>query len=148
MRISVSVSVLVALSFVAAAYAQTTPTPRTDTQLAEASPKNVTDGMQVRSESGVLLGSVSSIVPAESGKKSYVVVADSQGRATPVPYSAASAMVENHTLVVNASKFEKAPKVQDTTPEDDTRAHWQERADSYWNRYAMSPDQRSGGVLR
>jgi|SRR6185437_300761 len=133
MRNSLSFSVLVAFSLAGAGYAQT--------------PKNVTDGMQVRSESGALLGSVSSIVPADSGKKSYVVVADPQGRATPVPYSAASAMVQKHTLVVNASKFEKAPKVQDTMPEDDTRAHWQERADSYWSRYAMSPDS-SGGVLR
>jgi hypothetical protein len=145
MRMSLSFSVLAALSFAGAACAQTQPAPRSDTQLAAASPKNVTDGMKVRSESGELLGSVSSIVPSGSGAKSYVVVADSQGRATPLPYSVASSMVQKHTLVVSESKFDKAPKVQDTHLEDDTYAHWQDRADRYWSRYPTSPE---GGVLR
>jgi hypothetical protein len=119
------------------------PSPN-DTHLAVAAPGKIGAGMQVRSESGDLLGNVASIVPGESNHEGYVVVASSNGVATPLPYSAANAMVRNDTLVVNKDRFEQAPKVQQYQGEDVSRAKWEKKADSYWKRYAMSPEQPEG----
>jgi hypothetical protein len=107
---------------------------------------HITAGMQVRSQSGDLLGNVASIVPGESNREGYVVVANSGGVATPLPYSAANAMVRNETMVVNKERFEKAPKVQQYQGEDLGRAAWEQKADSYWKRYASA--ERSNAVQR
>ncbi len=114
------------------------------TRMATAAPGKIGTGMQVRSESGDLLGNVASIVPGESNHQGYVVVASSNGVATPLPYSTANAMVRNETMVVNKDRFEQAPKVQQYQREDVTRATWEKKADSYWKRYAMSPEQPAG----
>jgi hypothetical protein len=171
MRILRSLSVLAAWGFVGAAYAQTAtapggpsmPTPSvTDSptnpelagastaarqdgpRIAAASPGNITAGMQVRSESGDLLGNVASIVPGESNREGYVVIGNPSGVATPLPYNTARAMVRNETVVVNKERFQKAPKVQQYQGEDVSRAAWEEKADSYWKRYAMSAEQPNG----
>jgi hypothetical protein len=119
-------------------------TPDKIPRMAAAAPGKVQTGMQVRSESGDLLGNVASIVPGESNHEGYVVIANSKGVATPLPYSTASAMVQNETVVVNKTRFEKAPKVQQYQGEDVKRADWEGKADSYWKRYAMSPTQPNG----
>jgi hypothetical protein len=113
-------------------------------RMATAAPGKIGTGMQVRSETGDLLGNVASIVPGQSNNEGYVVIASSNGVATPVPYSAASAMVQKETVVVNKARFDQAPKVQQYQGEDVTRATWEKKADSYWKRYAMSPEQPSG----
>jgi len=155
-----SFSVLAALSFAGAACAQTqstvpngpsltvthpTANPELDgastasrSHLAAASAPAVSDGMQVRSESGELLGSVSSIIPGDSRSDSYVVVADLQGLATMMPYSTATQMARKDQLVVDRSTFRKAPKIQQSQTEDDTRDRFERKADEYWKRYAMS----------
>jgi hypothetical protein len=106
----------------------------------------IATGMQVRSRSGELLGNVASIVPAGRGsdEDGYVVVASSNGIATPLPYSAARSMVQNGTLVVDESRFQNAPKVQQYQSEDSPHRAWEQKADSYWRKYAMSSDQNSG----
>jgi hypothetical protein len=103
--------------------------------------------MRVRSESGDLLGNVASIVPAESNREGFVVIGSPTGVATPVPYSAASGMVQNDTIVVNKSRFERAPKVQQSQGEDVSPATWEQKADRYWKSHAMSSE-RSGAVNR
>jgi len=166
-----SFSVLAALSFAGAACAQTESTapngpsttvthptanpeldgastaPRDPTHVAAASSSAVSNGMQVRSESGELLGSVSSIIPGDSRNDSYVVVADLQGLATMMPYSTATQMTQKDKLVVDRTAFQKAPKVQQSQPEDDTRDRFERKADEYWKRYAMNPD-ATGPVRR
>jgi hypothetical protein len=172
MKTAYGLSVLAAFSLAGAAYAQKepgpaantpstsvmhpTPNPELDgastaarqnpgpTRMATAAPGKVATGMQVRSESGDLLGNVASIVPGESNGEGYVVVASANGVATPLPYSTASAMVQNETMVVNKNRFEQAPKVQQYQGEDVSRAKWEKKADSYWKRYAMSPEQPAG----
>jgi hypothetical protein len=168
MNTTYGLSVLAAFSLVGAAHAQTvtapnvpstsvlhpTPNPELDgastaarrngMRIAAAAPGKIGTGMQVRSESGDLLGNVASIVPGESNQEGYVVIASSDGMATPVPYSAASSMVRKDTVVVNKARFEQAPKVQQYQGEDRTRAAWEQKADSYWKRYAMSPEQPAG----
>ena len=164
-----SFSVLAALSLTAAAYAQTqtapkqmppntpstsvtTPTPNPELdgastaqrhdplRMAAASAGDVDSGMQVKSPSGDLLGRVASIVPSDSNKEGYVVIADLQGIATPVPYRAASGMIQHGTLVVDRSRLANAPKVQQYQAEDGPSDVWEKKADSYWKRPAMSPD--------
>ncbi len=165
-----SFSVLAALSFAGAACAQTqntapngpstsvthpTANPELDgastasrdtARMAAASSATVSNGMQVRSESGELLGSVSSIIPGDSRNDNYVVVADLQGLATMMPYSTAAQMAHSDKLVVERTAFEKAPKVQQSQTEDDTRDRFERKADEYWKKYAMSPD--STGPMR
>ncbi len=168
MKTTYVLSVLAACSVVGAAHGQTAPAPNTPstsvthptpnpelagastaprrgpTRMAAVAPGKIPAGMQVRSESGDLLGHVASTVPGESNHEGYVVIASANGKATPVPYSAASAMVQNDTVVVNKARFEQAPKVQQYQGEDVTRATWERKADSYWKRYALSPEQPSG----
>ncbi|HEY6923578.1 MAG TPA: hypothetical protein VI653_08925 [Steroidobacteraceae bacterium] len=170
MNILHSFSVLAALSFAGAACAQTvSPAPNgpstsvthptanpeldgastaaRDARIAAASaPAAVSNGMQVRSESGELLGSVSSIIPGDSRNDHYVVVADLQGLATMMPYSTAIQMAHKDKLVVDRTAFEKAPKVQQSQSEDDTRDRFERKADEYWKSYAMNPD--STGPVR
>ena len=165
MKTTCGLSVFAALSLAGAAYAQTTTTPnvpstsvmhptpnpelngastaprQSSTRVAAAVPGAIPTGMQVRSETGDLLGNVASTVPSKSNPEGYVVIASPNGVATPVPYSAAKAMVQNDTVVVNKARFEQAPKVQQYQSEDHTRAAWEQKADSYWKRYAMSPEQ-------
>jgi hypothetical protein len=165
-----SFSVLAALSFAGAACAQTESTvpnepstavthpttnpeldgastaPRDTKHMAAASSPTVSNGMQVRSVSGELLGSVSAIIPGDSRNDSYVVLADLQGLATLVPYSTATQMAQKDKLVIDRTAFEKAPKVQQSQTEDDTRDRFERKADEYWKRYAMSAD--STGPVR
>jgi hypothetical protein len=164
-----SFSVLAALSIAGAAVAQsqaapnqlppntpsasvTTPTPNPELdgastaqrhdplRMAAASGGNVGSGMQVKSPSGDVLGRVASIVPSDSNKEGYVVIADVQGIATPVPYRAASAMIQHDTLVVDKSRLANAPKVQQYQTEDGPSDVWQRKADKYWTRSAVGPD--------
>jgi hypothetical protein len=163
-----SVSVLAALSFVGAACAQTetapngpsttvthpTANPELDgastasrsSRVATSDSAAVSNGMQVRSESGELIGRVSAIVPGDSHDKNYVVMADQQGLASLMPYSTATSMVHNDKLVIDRTAFEKAPKVQNAQLEDRSRDELERKSDEYWNRYAQSAD--STGPVR
>lgn len=136
----------------------TTPTPNPELdgastaqrngapRMAAAAPGNVDSGMRVKSASGDLLGTVASIIPGESGKEGYVVIADLQGIATPVPYRAASAMVQHDMLVVDKSRFANAPKVQQYQTEDGPSAVWEKKADSYWKQAAATGSEEDSGV--
>jgi hypothetical protein len=102
--------------------------------------------MQVKSPSGDVLGRVASIVPSDSNRDGYVVIADLQGVAVPVPYRAASAMVQNGTLVVDKSRLENAPKVQQYQAEDGPSDVWERKADGYWKRAASGASDESSSV--
>ena len=64
-----------------------------------------------------------------------------------MPYSTATQMTQKDKLVVDRTAFQKAPKVQQSQPEDDTRDRFERKADEYWKRYAMNPD-ATGPVRR
>jgi hypothetical protein len=140
-----SFSVLAALSIAGAAVAQSQAAPDQSAhdplRMAAASGDNVGSGMQVKSPSGDVLGRVASIVPSDSNKEGYVVIADLQGIATPVPYRAASAMIQHDTLVVDKSRLANAPKVQQYQAEDGPSDVWQRKADQYWKRSAAGQDE-------
>ena len=163
-----SFSVLAALSFAGAACAQTEgPVPngpsttvtrptanpeldgastasrsKEDMRIATASPgsRAVSDGMQVRSESGDLLGRVSTVLPGDSRNDAYIVVGDMQGFATIMPYATATAMARENKLIVDRTAFEKAPKLQKAQLEDRSLEGVEHRSDEYWKQYAMGSD--------
>jgi hypothetical protein len=111
--------------------AQATPHQKGVTRMAEAG--GVSSGMAVQSESGHPLGFVVDVLPGSSGtqESGYVVIAGAAGGgATPVPYSAASSMVQEGKLVIDQTRFTHAPKVQQNQIEDP--ATWKSKADSYW----------------
>jgi hypothetical protein len=163
-----SFSVLAALSLAGAAYAQTQTAPNgpstsvtnptlnpeldgastaqrqndshNDMRMRVAEADSVSNGMRVKSQSGDLLGTVSSVVPGQSPNEIYVLVADNQGFATPVPYVAATTMLQNHTLVVDKARFEHAPKVQQYEVEDSARSTWEQKADNYWKKFTVSDE--------
>jgi len=116
--------------------AQATPHQKAVTRVAEAG--GVSSGMAVQSEAGHPLGFVVDVVPGSSGtqESGYVVIAGAAGGgATPVPYSAASSMIQDGKLVIDKSRFEHAPKVQQNQIED--QATWKPKADSYWGESGM-----------
>jgi hypothetical protein len=112
--------------------AASTPHQQSSTRLAETGPGGkVSSGMEVQSESGEPLGVVIDIIPGPSDAH-YVVIATPGGNATPVPYSTAKSMVRNDKLVIDRSRFDKAPKVQQS--EDRSSQTWQNKADNYWGK--------------
>ena len=165
-----SFSVLAALCISGPAYAQSqapmapdtpsasvlnpTPNPELDgastaqrhgtLRLVTASPGNIDSGMQVKSPSGDLLGTVASIIPGNSHNEGYVVIAGPEGTATPLPYGTASSMVRSDAIVLDKARFLKAPKVQQYQTEDGSSTVWEQKANDYWKRNANSSDQTSG----
>jgi hypothetical protein len=122
---------------------------RESTRMAEAGHAAVGTGMTVQTQTGQSLGTVVDVVPGRNGdtQSGYVVIAGSGGSATPVPYAAASAMVQNGSIVMDRSRFENAPKVPQSQLEDRSSKSWQSKADTYWGGKGMkehSSDHSSG----
>jgi hypothetical protein len=109
--------------------AAASPHQRSVTRLAEA---NIASGMAVQSETGSRLGFVAHVVPGSSGTQEggYVVIAGAGGTATPVPYGTANSMIKDGKIVIDRSRFEGAPKVQQS--KIDSSTSWKQKADSYW----------------
>jgi hypothetical protein len=100
---------------------------------------DVSNGMPVQTRSGESLGTVVSVVPGSSGdtQSGYVVIGESSGgggNATPVPYSAAASHVQNGKLVMERSRLEKAPKIQQSQVQDSSNTSWQSKVDRYWGK--------------
>ena len=119
--------------------AASSPHQQEATRMAEAG-RAVEPGMSVQTGSGQSLGTVVDIVPGPAGDAAtgYVVIASAGGTATPVPYSSASSMVQNGKLVMDRSRLQKAPKVQQNQLEDHSSATWKKKADSYWGKQSES----------
>jgi sporulation protein YlmC with PRC-barrel domain len=104
-------------------------------------------GLQVVSASGEQLGSVTDVMADSSGAPSYVVIApvpsSGGGASTAIPYSTATSMVRNDTLVMDRAKLDGAPKVDQSKLKDPASTTWQGESDSYWgNTRAASKDEK------
>jgi hypothetical protein len=130
-----SFGVLAALCIAGPAYTQS-QAQQGPLRLVTASPGNIDSGMQVKSPSGHLLGTVASIIPGNSHNEGFVVIAGPEGTATPVPYGTASSMVRRDAIVLDKSRFAKAPKVQQYQTEDGSSTVWEQKANDYWKRNA------------
>ena len=53
-------------------------------------------------------------------------------------------MVRHDAIVLDKSRFAKAPKVQQYQTEDGSSTVWEQKANDYWKRNANSSDQTSG----
>ena len=91
--------------------------------------------MQVQSSSGQSLGSVSKVVPGLNGRETsgYVLVSGANGESVPVPYRTAHSMVRNGKLVLDQSRFERAPKVTQADLQNSSDHAWRIKADHYWS---------------
>ena len=128
--------------------AASSPHQQNSMRMAEAggaAARSVQPGMTVQAPSGESLGTVVDLVPGPTGstESGYVVIASSGGSATPVPYAAASSMIQNGKIVVERTRLESAPKVQQSQLEDRTSKSWQSKADKYWGVHAGSDTDRS-----
>jgi hypothetical protein len=129
------------------------PHQRHATRMAEAgSGGEISNGMPVQTRSGESLGTVVSVVPGSSGntQNGYVVIGESSGgggNATPVPYSAAASHVQNGKLVMERSRLDKAPKIQQSEMQDSSNTSWQRKVDSYWGKghHGMGADRMRSG---
>lgn len=133
--------------------AASSPHQRDATRMAAAGAGGeISNGMPVQTRSGESLGTVVSVVPGSSGNahSGYVVIGDSSGgggNATPVPYGAAASHVQNGKLVLDRSRLEKAPKIQQSQVQDSSNTGWQSKVDSYWGKgrhHGMGERMRSG----
>jgi hypothetical protein len=90
--------------------------------------------MAVETDSGRALGFVVDVLPGEAGtqESGFVVIAGSRSGITPVPYDAARGMVQDGKLVIEDSRFERAPRVPQSQIEDPAASGWQDRARQYW----------------
>ena len=128
--------------------AASSPHQQNSMRMAEAggaAARSVQPGMTVQAPSGESLGTVVDLVPGPTGstESGYVVIASSGGSATPVPYAAASSMIQNGKIVVERTRLESAPKVQQRQLEDRSSKSWQSKADKYWGVHAGSDTDRS-----
>ena len=89
-------------------------------------------GLEVISPAGDALGSVIDTVKDPAGAPSYVVIASPKGN-TAVPFATAASMVHDNAVVVEKSKLNGAPKVQQGDWKDTSRKSWRTEADRYWS---------------
>ena len=117
--------------------------PTTDgTHLAAAG--NVSAGMPVRTVSGEPLGAVRDVVPDTRGDPGYVLITLSRGGKTAVPYTTASALMRNGTIVFDRARLEGAPRVQDSQLQNLSDKSWQKQADQYWSPRGSMPSSEPG----
>jgi hypothetical protein len=90
--------------------------------------------MPVETDSGKALGFVVDVLPGQAGteESGFVVIAGSGSGTTPVPYGAARGMIHDGKLVIEDSRFERAPRVPQSQLEDPAASAWQDKARQYW----------------
>jgi hypothetical protein len=98
-----------------------------------AAASGVSAGMPVQTTSGELLGIVRDVLPNASGEPGYVLITTPTGGKTAVPYSTASVMTRNGTIVLDRARLEGAPRIQDSQLQNPSDTSWQKKVDQYWN---------------
>jgi hypothetical protein len=118
------------------------PHQRSATHMAKS---EIASGMEAQSTSGEPLGTVSEVVPKGGSEHGYVIIYGTSSGAgastTPVPYSTASTMMKHGRLVFDKSKFDEAPKVEQSQLQDESNKSWQKKADGYWKKQQKSAGQ-------
>ncbi|MGH8286414.1 MAG: PRC-barrel domain-containing protein [Steroidobacteraceae bacterium] len=108
----------------------------TDTSMA-GSTAPVAIGLKVETATGESLGTVIDIVAdATTGAPLFVVIS-SEGETTAVPYAAANSMVQQDALVMDRSRLESAPRVDQGEWRDPASGDWTSEANGYWGQGEM-----------
>lgn len=90
-------------------------------------------GLQVVSPSNAPIGEVVDVVFDSQGRPDYVVIA-SQGDNAAVPFQTASSMMEGGKVIIDQSKLQQAPKLeQGEWREEGDNASWKQDATRYWD---------------
>ncbi|MFL6601314.1 MAG: PRC-barrel domain-containing protein [Steroidobacteraceae bacterium] len=99
----------------------------------EARMGGISAGSIVQNPAGEPIGRVKDIVPnANTGDPAYVVISTRSG-STAVPYAVIAPMYQDGHIVLDRSRLESAPRVNDSQlREDDSGAKWKKEADRYW----------------
>ncbi len=89
-------------------------------------------GAKVVSPDNAPIGEVIDVVFDARGQPDYVVIA-SEGDNAAVPYKTASSMIESGKVIIDESKLQGAPKVQQGQWRDRTKNTWKQAASDYWD---------------
>lgn len=89
-------------------------------------------GLEVVSPSDAPLGTVVDVVFDSRGQPDYVVIA-SEGNNAAVPYSTASTMVEGNKVIMEQSRLQGAPKIEQGEWRDNADKDWKSDAKRYWD---------------
>ena len=93
---------------------------------------DVSAGMGVQTTAGESIGTVRDIVPNPSGRPDYVLIAVESGGRTAVPYAVVAPMIHDGNIILDRSRLQSAPRVQDSDLLDKSNTTWKRRADQYW----------------
>lgn len=97
---------------------------------------SVSIGLTVQSETGEPIGTVTDVLAdATTGAPLYALIS-TEGETAAVPYEAASSMVQADALVVERSRLESAPRIEQGQLTDPA-ATWASEANAYWGEGEM-----------
>jgi hypothetical protein len=134
---------LLAFVLTGAAVAQTPPPQPADPDISNESARAPKSGMEARmsgvsagtvvqSPAGESIGLVKDVVPdTNSGEPAYVLISTRSGN-TAVPYSAVALVFHDGRVILDRSRLESAPRVNDRQLLDSSDVTWKKQADRYW----------------
>jgi hypothetical protein len=90
-------------------------------------------GAAVVSSSDKQLGEVVDVVFDAANRPEFVVI-ESEGKATAMPYAAANSMKKADKIVVDQSRLQAAPKVEEGAWRNPASNRWKQESTRYWER--------------
>jgi len=117
--------------------ADRTPPGKTPTTQGEATGRGVQEsdivGAAVVSPSNAPLGEVVDVVFDAAQQPAFVVI-ESQGKSVAMPYAAANSMKKADKIIVDQSRLQAAPKLEEGAWRDDSNTRWKQDSTRYWQR--------------
>jgi hypothetical protein len=90
-------------------------------------------GTPVVSSANARIGHVVDVVFDASNQPTFVVI-ESEGEAVAVPYAAATSMKRADKIVIEQSRLQGAPKLEEGAWRDPASKRWQQESTRYWER--------------
>jgi hypothetical protein len=90
-------------------------------------------GAAVVSSANKPLGEVVDVVFDAANQPSFVVI-ESQGKAVAVPYAAASSMKKEDKIVIEQTRLQGAPKIEEGAWRNPASNRWKQESTRYWER--------------
>lgn len=107
------------------------------TRMAAAGSSSQIMGATVETPQGEPIGQVVDVMSSGQGQEPSYVVISADGKNTVVPYSAISMMMKNNRIVMDQSRLQSAPTVEQGEWRDDPNGSWKMQADQYWGQGRM-----------
>ena len=90
-------------------------------------------GAAVVSSSNAQIGEVVDVVFDAANRPEFVVI-QTEGKAMALPYAAANSMKKADKIVIDQSRVQGAPKVEEGAWRNPTSDRWKQESTRYWNR--------------